>query len=272
MIATTDINFNVIIIIFQFKEELTSHKSELLNCLVDLLYEYIHSNEATTDVLNPKGGTSIENFPSDQWESVITSRLNCAIEEWFGNCVVKDKMEEANAKIMLAVKTIELKIENVEIDMTGIKPQPSRVEQRLLLPTIFRLVSSDMPFFHFQIMLFKLVIELSKFYFYGPEQFRKKAEIVYKRVLEDMTTEKLQELFENFVGKEYSKTISRLFDCDIPNKIKSMKKTNERMMREFLSLRSRHGSFHTLNTMIQKLKEEIKMYQNTHRKGSSMLG
>lgn len=235
-----------------------------------MLYEYIHSNEATNDILNPKGGTSIENFPSDQWESVIKSRLNCAIEEWFGNCVVKEKIEKANAKIMLAVKTIELKIENLEIDMTGIQPQTSRVEQRLLLPTKFRLVSSDMPFIHFQIMLLKLVFELSKFYFYGPAQFRKKAEIVYKSVLEGMTTEKLQELFENFVGKEYSKTISRLIDCDIPNKIKSMKKTNERMMRDFLSLRSRHGSFYKLDTMMQKLKEDIKMYQNTHRKSSSM--
>lgn len=228
-----------------------------------MLFKYIHSNEAKNDVLNPNGGTSIENFLPDEWESVITSRLNCAIEEWFGSCVVKEKMEEANAEIMSAVNEIEVEIENVEIDMTGIKPQSPRVEERLLLPTIFRLVNSDMQFLHFKKMVWKLVFELFKSYYYGREQSRKKAEIVYKKVLEGMTKEKLQGLFENFFGKEYSKTISRLFDCDIPNKIKSMKKTNDSMMAEYLSLRSKHGSLHKLNTMMEKLKAEIKMYQDT---------
>ncbi|VDI23925.1 Hypothetical predicted protein, partial [Mytilus galloprovincialis] len=249
-----------------FKEELTSHKSELINCLVDLLLKYIHSNEAKNDVLHPKGGTSIENFPPKEWESVITSRLNNAIEKWFGKCVVKEKIEEANAKIMFAVKKIESKIENLEIDMTGIKPQPSRVEQRLLLPTIFRLVSSDMSFWNFQIMVLKLVYDLTMFYWHGPEAFRKEAVILYNKVLEGMTKETLQELFENFFGKEYSKTISRLFDCDIPNKIKSMKKTNESMMENLLSLRLKHGSFKKLNTMMEELKAEMVMYQETHRK------
>lgn len=237
-----------------------------------MLLKYIHSNEAKNDVLHPKGGTSIENFPPEEWESVITSRLNYAIEKWFGKCVVKEKIEEANAKIMFAVKKIESKIENLEIDMTGIKPQPSRVEQSLLLPTIFKLVSSDMSFWHFQIMVFKLIYmyDLTSFYWYGPEAFRKKAVIVYDKVLEGMKKEKLQELFENFFGKEYSKTISRLFDCDIPNKIKSMKKTNESMMENCLSLRLKHGSFQRLNKMMEKLKAEMVMYQDTHRKVNSM--
>lgn len=235
-----------------------------------MLFKYIHSNEAKNDVLNPKGGTSIENYPLDEWESVITSRLNCAIEEWLGNCEVKEKMEEANAEITSAVNEIEVEIENVEIDMTGIKPQSPRVEQTLLLPTIFRLVHPDIRFWHFQIIAMKLVVQLFKLYYYGREQSLEKAEIVYKKMLEGMTKEKLQGLFENSFGEEYSKTISRLFDCDIPNKIKSMKKTNESMMAEYLSLRLKHGSFQRLNTMMEKLKAEIRMYQDTQRKDSSV--
>lgn len=241
------------------------HKTVLLGDLTENLYEYLHSQSTEEDILFPTEDHSIDKVLNYEVEPVIKTRFYNAIEKWLASSVTQGKMEDANEKVQSALTEIQLEFENIEMNMIGFNPRSVLKEKTdemgifdltgkilnhiFFLKRYFSDISSMFHIFHFLVL--------------GEAGRKTRAKTIYQNVLKGFPKEKLKDMFESFFGKQYSKTIAYIFESEVPSKVKSMKTTNERMLKKFISLRSKQESFIKLDTMMKNLNSEIQNYKKT---------
>ncbi|CAC5409423.1 unnamed protein product [Mytilus coruscus] len=250
------------------KDNLEDHKTKLFNDLTKLLLQYLNSISTQEEILFPEGDKSIDEYQLGRVEPAIKLRLNGAIEKWFNNSVAREKMETAYKNVHLALHDIQLEFGKIEMNITGIGPklEPDNqiYLQRIIAGAADFLIDKSLSFilpFYFGIDKIDLDI---KFFLLEEEGRKFRAMKLYQNTVKTIPEKHLKEMYEIFFGKQYSKTISCIFEREIPNKIKSMRTTNEKMLNELFSLRSKHEHLLKLNTMMDDLKLKIKNYKDTN--------
>ncbi|VDI26833.1 Hypothetical predicted protein, partial [Mytilus galloprovincialis] len=247
----------------KYKDELRDHKTVLIGDLTEDLYKYLHSKSTEEDILFPTGDKSIDKVLNDEVGPVLETRFYNAIEQWLANSVTQGKMEDANKKVQSALTEIQLEFENIEMNIFGLNPRSVLKEKMGVLALLFLPgLNIVLDIFFLPVFIFNM-FNIFHFIVLGEEGRKTRAKTIYQNMLKGFPKEKLQEMFESLFGKQYSKTIAYIFESEVPSKVKSMKTTNERMLKKFLSLRSKQESFIKLDTMMKNLNSEIQNYKKT---------
>lgn len=248
----------------QSRIELESYKSGIISKLADKLYAYLHSSRGREEILNPPHKTIICEVPYRSLEKEVPARVQSGIQRWCDGQEVKSIIDDADSKIRSTVEEIESKLQEIEIEMTGIYTAVEDSTGAVILGLGLGLGFLFLPFSIVFTFVFALVIAplyIVWGWFVSSADVRQKADEIYNECLSKVSMSELKASFSKSFGVEYNKVIVRIFDEGIPNIIESLRTTNKKLLEEHKSIKQKRDSFMRLKENIQKIQEATKNFE-----------
>lgn len=239
----------------QKSRELEIYKTKLIDTLALKLHDYLKSSKGREEILNPPGKQRISEVSFLYISEEVPLRLLSGMKRWCKGQEVKLIINEANERIMVFVKDIELQLHEIEVEMrgvTGTSPDfryspggASIVLGILLLPLtlVFLIVVG--------IVAIPVVFIMSLFK--GSDYRLNLANDIYDKCVQKIPMHVLKGVFEQSFGKEYSKAIVRVFDESLPNMIESFINMNKKLLDKKNDFKKKENSFKQLEKNIQQI-------------------
>lgn len=242
----------------QSKQELEIYKTEITSQLADKLHAYLYSSQGREEILNPPGETKIAEVSYRTLGKAVPSRIQSGINRWYHSQEVIRIIEDAYANSRLRIKDIELKLLEIEIELTGVDPRV--VGSSTFLWLGLGLGFLLLPFstvFSFVIAVVFAPLYIAWGWVIGSAGVRKKADEIYKKCLGKISKRELKESFENSFGVEYDEVIIRIFEESVPRVIESVLITNEKLLAGHKAIKQKSESFMRLKGKIQTATENF---------------
>lgn len=236
--------------------DLERSKIETIKVLTEKLYEYLCSEDGREEILNPPDKKKICEVKYRLLWREVPPRFNGGIKRWCEGQEVKTIIEGADKKLKLFVKDIELKLQEIEIEMTGTDSNTdvdfSHNGAAILLGVLL------LPFVIVFAIVFALIyvpVTLIKGAFVSSEVHHNMVVSMYSACLTQITKDEIRKCFEKSFGVEYSKMIVSIFDNSFPNLLASLFVTNTRLLQNYKDILQKQDCYRRLKKKIQNIKE-----------------
>lgn len=232
------------------------YKTKIVTTLAEKLHEYLNSINGREEILNPPGKERISEVSFLFISEEVPFRLQSGIKKWCNNGPeVKSIIEDAEEKIRVFVKDIELELHEIEVDMKGgtdtyndstYSPGGATIVIGLLLLPITLALA-------LVVGILAIPIVLAMSIFNGSEKRLKLANTIYDQLVQNIPMPLLRRGFEQTFGIAYGKAIVRVFDEYLPNVIESLLIMNEKLLHTQNAIKQKEESFKRLEKKIQQI-------------------
>ncbi|XP_052084422.1 uncharacterized protein LOC127721667 [Mytilus californianus] len=249
------------------REELESYKAEIISMLAEKLHAYLHSGHGQSEILCPPGKTSICDVSYSSIGEEVPQRIQSGIQRWCDGEEAKSIIEDADAKIKAFVKDIESKLQEIEIEMTGIDVRADTSSTgAAILGLGLGLGLLFLPFsivFTFVFALAFAPIYMAWGFFLGAGGRRQKVNEIYDDCLRKISMSDLKASFASSFGVEYGKVIVLIFDESVPKVIGSLLTTNKKLQDEYQAIKRKKKSFMRLKENIRNIQTATENFEHT---------
>ncbi|XP_076114880.1 uncharacterized protein LOC143082838 [Mytilus galloprovincialis] len=247
------------------KEEMERYRKSMVRQLAEKLHKYLHSDNGKQKILNPIDEKPIQEIAYSKLGEEVKHRIERGIQKWCESDEVKSILNEADAQIRSLVEDMEKKMQGIEYEMLGIYHREYSGTRTFFVGLGVGLSIAFFPFaWIFPVVLTLIlnpIIRVVEWLFLSADTCRRRAEEIYDKCVKEMDVETLHKHFEESFGTQFDKVLEQLFNDEIPKKLETLSKTNDKLLEDYNSMRKKEGALLKLKVMIDKIQKEVENFR-----------
>lgn len=239
--------------------EAKDYKTEVICALSEKLSDYLHSDRGRKEILNPRGRQNINSFPLHALCEEVFTRINMGINKWCSGDDVMIVIKEIDQEMKKLLSDVESMIHDIEKDITGFARSINDASFTFFSRSTLRVTlrRNGINFIEYLGIFFKRSSLRA-----GYRQMKtKRAENIYEEWLSSFTFDQILSSFQDNFGPEYDKVIARIFEQEIPQKIKSFNLTMKTLLAELDDAKRKKKSFAQLKNLVHEIKAQIEHFK-----------
>ncbi|XP_062599080.1 uncharacterized protein LOC134260545 [Saccostrea cucullata] len=210
-------------------------------------------------ILNPPELPPIEQISYLKLGTEIPRRIEAGVRRWCIGSECKEITADAESRMESFVKEMSFRIQEIRAGIIGVQLSDNFYEVAGV-SAAFGLMSFLFPITFVVSALMSIVFVPTLFvfsYFWGTEWHTKKVNEIYDKCIAEISREDLEEKFAASFGKEYKKSINKIFGEEMPKEIRALRLTLENLESERQVLKDKEASLRTLKMEIERIRQEM---------------